>query len=183
MGPWLQPSHGGIPGSCAHKGSFLPVPQHSRIRPKHSISFCTRWPCSSLARCQLPDRNVSPPQCSTGSRSPLPNTGGLCGAAGLNGGSVWLGMLGGGKLTACFICLPGSGDQGQARLPQRRHFHASANGMGSAVLHPSREACSMPTMGTQQGLGSASLPPCACTVLNPPACCSWRARAWGGMRG
>lgn len=57
----LQPSHGGIPGSHAHKGSFLPLPQHGRTWPKHSVSFCAHWPRSSLARCQLPGRSVSPP--------------------------------------------------------------------------------------------------------------------------
>lgn len=58
----LQPSHGGIPGSHAHKGSFLPLPQHGRTWPKHSVSFCAHWPRSSLARCQLPGRSVSPPE-------------------------------------------------------------------------------------------------------------------------
>lgn len=53
--PW------GHPWSHAHKGSFLPLPQHGRIWPKHSVSFCAHWPRSSLARCQRPGRSVSPP--------------------------------------------------------------------------------------------------------------------------
>lgn len=180
MGPWLQPSHGGIPGSRAHKGSFLPLPQHGRIRPKHSISFCGRWPRSSLARCQLPGHSVSP-RGSAGSGSPLPNTGGLCGAEGLNGGSVWPGMPRGREVEPLVSSV-----YLEVEIMARLGCRSGGTFMPALTGWEGRAApvpCSSTTLGTQQGLGSASLPPCACTVLNPPARCSWRARAWGGVWG
>lgn len=52
---------GAPPGSHAYKGPFLPLSQHGGGQPKHSDSFCARWPGSSLARCQLPGCGMSPP--------------------------------------------------------------------------------------------------------------------------
>lgn len=124
-----------------------------------------------------------PPRCSAGSRSPLPNTGGLCGAAGLNGGSVQPGMPPGGRefeplVSSVYLEV---GIMARSSCRSGGTFMPALTGWGVPCCTRPRSACSMTTMGTQQGLGRASLPPCACTVLNPPACGSWRVGAWGGM--
>lgn len=154
------------------RGPFCPCPRTAGSGQNTASLSVPTGPAPAWPGVNCPAA-ACPPRGSAGSRSPLPNTGGLCGAAGLNGGSVWPGMPGGGgaegSRAACFMCLPGSGDRGQTQLPQWRHFHASANGMGSAVLHPTPRSLQHDndggTAGTWQGF-----PPSMCLHSAEPSC-------------
>lgn len=121
VGPWMQLSCRGTPWVPCTQGA-LSAPAPAQWEPAKTQRLFLRplallqpgWVSTARLRCV-------PPQCPLGSASPLPNTGGLCRAAGLNDGSVWPGLPGReGRRVACLICLPGSRDRGQARLlPQR----------------------------------------------------------------
>lgn len=173
VGPWTQLSHRGTPGSRTHKGPFLTPFRHGRscqntAALSASAGLTPAWlgvNCPAMA---------CPPRCPPESASPFPNTGGLCGAVGLNGGSVRPGREGRQEPLASSVYL----EMEIVARPGCRHFHARANGVGSAALHPSP---SIPASDEDVGRDLAWLlqPQCAHTVLDPPDRCRWRAGAQG----
>lgn len=163
------------------RGPFCPCPSTAGSGQKHSISFCAPWPRSSLARCQLPGRSVSPPTALHREQEPSPKH--------------WRFVRGGGA--EWWVCVAGNAGAGRefeplvssvylevemVARPSCRSggtFMPALTGWGVPCCTRHRAACSMTAMGTQQGLGRAHLPQCACTVLNPPARCRSLGRDMG----
>lgn len=92
--PGCSQAMGASLGPVHTRGPFCPCPSTAGSGQNTATLSAPTGPAPAWPGVNCP-ATACPPQCSAGSRSPLPNTGGLCGAAGLNGGSVWLGMLGG----------------------------------------------------------------------------------------
>lgn len=173
MGASLGPGH--------TRGPFCPCPSTAGSGQNTASLFAPTGPAPAWPGVNCPAA-ACPPRSSAGSSSPLPNTGGLCGATGLNGGSVRPGMPRGGREAEPLVSSVYLEVEIMARPSCRSGgtFMPALTGWGVPCCTRPRAACSMTTTGAQQGLGRASLPPSACTVLNPPARCSWRPRARGG---
>lgn len=166
---------GASPGSLTHKGPFLPPPRDGRSWPKHSRSFYTRWPHSSLAGCQPPGPGMSPPV-PPKEHEPSPEHWGFV----QGGGAEWR------------VCAARAAKQGgeASRLPhlftwkQRSRPGPAAAAAGAFMPDGDGECRAAPIpeqpaacqrWGCKQGPGGAR------TVPDPAACRSWSLRRDVGM--